>query len=168
MVILIQTWIEIAHHRAHTWRRFFTHHAQFIPGVFDATKTPEEYHDESQFLFWSIVCTGARRYTEDPILLERVASQIMGLALPSLYSMSNAIPAIQAVLLLCLWPLPINTMFKDPSHAMIGAAMQLALQNGLHHFDREQDFARTKMTSGEENRLFRARLWMHCVNIFQM
>jgi transcriptional regulatory protein LEU3 len=91
----------------------------------------------------------------------------MDFALPSLYSISNPIPAIEAVLLLCLWPLPINTMYKDPSHALAGAAMQLAVQNGLHIFGHEQDFIRTRVCSPDSGKVFRAQLWMHCVTVFQ-
>ena len=91
----------------------------------------------------------------------------MEIALPSLYSISRPIPAIQAVLILCLWPLPISTMWKDPSHALIGAAVQLAVQNGLHVVGHEQDFARTLSKSTESERLGRARLWIHCLIVFQ-
>ena len=91
----------------------------------------------------------------------------MDIALPSLYSISRPIPAIRAVLVLCLWPLPISTMWKDPSHALIGAAVQLAVQNGLHVVGHEQDFARTLSKSTESERLSRARLWIHCLIIFQ-
>ena len=149
-----------------TWRSFFERHAEFVPGLCDPSLSPVQYYDLSPFLFWAIVGTGARRH-RDPVLLERVAKHIMEIALPSLYSISRPIPAIQAVLVLCLWPLPISTMWKDPSHALIGAAAQLAVQNGLHMVGHEQDFARTISQSTKSERLSRARLWIHCLMIFQ-
>jgi transcriptional regulatory protein LEU3 len=113
----------------------------------------------------------------------------MDLALPALYSILQPIPAIQAVLLLCSWPMPTSTLFTDPSHALAGAAMQLAIQNGLHILCREQDFARrpTKkeddlgpspaqsidpkseigLWSADGEIVFRIRLWVHCVTVFQ-
>ena len=110
---------------------------------------------------------GARKYTEDSTLLELVTKHIMAFAVSSLYSMSDAVPAIQAVLLLCLWPLPVNTTVKDPSHALAGAAMQLAVQNGLHVYGHEQDFYRENVKCKDTNKLFRARLWVHCATVFQ-
>ena len=147
--------------------RFFLHYAPYIPGVYDSSVSPDEYYGLSQFLFWSIVCTGARKYTKDPTIMERVARRIMNLALSSIYSISQPILAIQAVLLLCLWPLPISTMYKDPSHALAGAAMQLAIQQGLHVFGHEQDFARTQLWFADSDKIFRARLWINCLIVFQ-
>ena len=149
-----------------TWSSFFERYADFVPGLCDEYMSPAQYHDLSPFLFWAIVGTGARRH-RDLVLLERVAKHIMDIALPSLYSISQPIPAIQAVLILCLWPLPISTMWKDPSHALIGAAVQLAVQNGLHMVGHEQDFARTLSKSTRSEILGRARLWIHCLIIFQ-
>lgn len=58
-------------------------------------------------------------------------------------------------------------MFKDPSHALAGAAMQLALVNGLHVFDHEQDFVRQSIERNVSEVALRLRLWVHCVTIFQ-
>ena len=149
-----------------TRRSFFERYANFVPGLCDPSLSSVQYYSLSPFLFWAIVGTGARRH-RDPVLLERVGKHIMEIALPSLYSISKPIPAIQAVLVLCLWPLPISTVLKDPSHALIGAAVQLAVQNGLHMVGYEQDFARTLSKSTESERLSRARLWIHCLIIFQ-
>ena len=129
--------------------------------------TPDRFYEQSPLLYWSIVATGARRYPEDPILFERVVRQILQVALASLFSLSNSIPSIEAVLILCSWPIPVNTMFKDPTHALAGVAMQLAVQNGLHFFGREQDFVRQSIDEARSKVALRFRLWIHCVIIFQ-
>ena len=154
-----------------TWQltrsRFFEHYEPFIPGLFDYNTTPTRFYEQSPLLFWCIVATGARRYTEDPILFERVVRQILQIALTSLFSLSNSIPTIEAVLILCSWPMPVNTMFKDATHALAGVAMQLAVQNGLHIFGREQDFVRQSIDEARSEVALRFRLWIHCVIIFQ-
>lgn len=147
--------------------RFFRHYEPFIPGIFDGCASSNTYFEQSPFLFWTIIATGARSYPDDPIVFERVIRQILRIALGSLFSMANPVPTIQAVLVLCLWPAPINTMFKDPSHALAGAAMQLAVGIGLHVFGNEQDFVRQNIDANDSETSLRFRLWIHCVMIFQ-
>lgn len=103
----------------------------------------------------------------DPTVLQRSARRIKDIMFSSLFSLNQVAPTIQAVLLLLLWPLPIETRFKDTSHALIGAAMQLATQNGFHSFGNQQDFARTRLQPIEDAKIFRARLWMYCIIVFQ-
>ncbi|EXJ69247.1 uncharacterized protein A1O5_07283 [Cladophialophora psammophila CBS 110553] len=129
--------------------------------------SPEQYYERSPFLFWSIVATGARRFADDPTLFQRVVSQVLQIALRALFSYSNPVPNIQAVLILCLWPVPTNTMFRDSSHTLAGVAMQLAVQNGLHIFGREQDYSRQNIDAKNSEVALRFRLWIHCVVTFQ-
>ncbi|KAI9706999.1 MAG: hypothetical protein M1820_004587 [Bogoriella megaspora] len=143
------------------------HCEKFLPGILDHKIPPERFYKESPFLFWSIVSVGARRLEDNPGLLEQVTGHIIGLAVSSLYSMSNPIPAIIAVLLLCMWPLPVNTTTKDTSHALAGAAMQLALQHGLHIFGHDQDFYREPPNCRSNDKIWRARLWILCVTVVQ-
>jgi transcriptional regulatory protein LEU3 len=133
-----------------------------IPGIFVNDRPPEQLYPKCPAAFWAIVSVGARKYQQDPHLLDFIGSRIVDLAVSSIYSMTNATPAIAAVLLLCLWPIPINTTYKDPSHALAGAAMQLALQNGLHIWGHEEDFYRDQESCAYEGEVFRARLWAQC------
>lgn len=128
---------------------------------------PEQYYQRSPLLFWSILATGARRYTDDPTLFQRVVSQILQIALGTLFSFSNPVTTIQAVLILSLWPIPTNTLFHDSSHTLAGVAMQLAVQNGLHIFGREQDYSRQNVNEANSEVTLRFRLWIHCVVTFQ-
>ena len=114
-----------------------------------------------------MACTGARRF-HDVGYFQQAASKVRELVTASILQIQDPIPTIQAILILCLWPLPVDTMWKDPSHTMAGAAMQLAVQNGLHKFRHEQDFRRTQINSSDRNmRPFRIYLWLNCVIIFQ-
>lgn len=113
-----------------------------------------------------MVCTGARHFP-DMKFLHSVSDKVRVLTGSNLLQIQDPIPAIQACLILCLWPLPVDTMWKDPSHALAGAAMQLAIQNGLHEFRHEQDFRRTQICSNDRIRVFRVQLWLYCVIVFQ-
>ena len=132
--------------------------------------TPAESYEQSPFLFWVIMYVGSRR-DKDPTLMEQLATRVVDLAFSSLASRSQPIQIVQGLLLLCSWPVPIDTKGKDISHVLGGAAMQLAMQNGLHIFSDGQEFARTRLrlrsNDKENDAQFRARLWACCVTICQ-
>lgn len=145
---------------------FFDHYAPFLPGIFDSDTSLTDCHRRSPFLFWAMVCTGARHF-QDSAFSQKVGSKVREIAASALFQIQDPTPTIQAALILCLWPLPIDTHWKDPSHALAGAAMQLAVQNGLHTFRHEQDFRRVQIDSNDRARMFRISLWLHCIMIFQ-
>jgi transcriptional regulatory protein LEU3 len=124
-------------------------------------------YEYSRVLFWTVVYVGARKYPKDPTIVESLIKPLAELIWKSLSDPGHAIPTIQAVLILCLWPLPVDSTFKDQINAISGAAMQLAIQKGLPYASREQDFVPVALKQFEGDTLLRARLWMHCVVIFQ-
>ena len=127
--------------------------------------SPNEYYELSPFLFWSIIVTGSRQYAEDPTILDRITQLITPLAFSSMALRSTPIPVIQGLLILCTWRLPTNSMYKDMTHVLCGAAVHLATQIGLHVAGVGQDFARTPLKKDQDQKIFRTKLWMHCVNI---
>jgi hypothetical protein len=56
----------------------------------------------------------------------------------SLFDPEPAIPTLQAVLILCLWPVPADRRFPDQNHTIAGAAMQIAMQEGLPYASKMQ------------------------------
>lgn len=148
--------------------RFFNHYSKFLPGTFiNAEKSPELYFEESPFLFWAIIATGSRHLEHESRLYRLAAQEVRG-AFQPLLNVTNPVPVIQGSLILCLWPLPVDTMWKDPSHVFAGAAHSLAVQNGLSVTGHEQDFARTRSSSTKEMRDLRVHLWLNCCLTFQM
>ena len=167
---------------------FHEHYAPSIPEIFKADTVPDACYAESPLLFWAIVCTGSRKY-RDPTLLERLSKRMVPLALSTIVANSQPIHAIKAALLLCCWPMPINMLYKDPSQALAGAAMLLAVQSGLHLLKSGECFARrpTKlppppvsrhMSSKHSGRdvtftqlgvtaQYRAQLWVSCLVALQ-
>jgi transcriptional regulatory protein LEU3 len=149
-----------------TCSRFFEHYSASLP-IIDPTLSPDQCYSQSPFLFWAIVCIGSRRYPDDPTLLGWLAPRINSLALSSLSSRTTPIQKIQGLLLLCTWPIPINTMSKDITNILSGAALHLALQIGLHVLGVGQDFERNKVDADETEKIFRARLWLQCLKTCQ-
>ncbi|KAL7916132.1 hypothetical protein GGI35DRAFT_21864 [Trichoderma velutinum] len=146
---------------------FCEHYAPAVSGIFDPEKTPNQIYEYSAFLFWAVIYVGARKYHKDPTIVEALALPLARLTRESLFDPEHAISTLQAVLILCLWPLPVDSTFKDQTHAIAGAAMQLAIQKGLPYSSRKQDFVRVALRQPEGDKLFRARLWVYCLIVFQ-
>jgi len=107
--------------------------------------------------------TGARRYSEDRVVLEKTSQHIIPLAFASMARRSAQIPVIQGLLILCIWRIPTNSMYKDMAHLMCGAAVHLSTQAGLHISGVGQDFAREPLKKDQDQKVTRARLWLCCV-----
>lgn len=145
---------------------FFRNYAHHLP-IVDLGIAPNLHHEESPVLFWTIVVIGSRRYAADPTLLGRLAPSVISLALASLSSRAGPLQLIRALLLLCSWPMPINSMSKDISHVFSGAAMHLAMQIGLHILGVGQEFARTRLKPDDAVVASRAKLWIFCLLVCQ-
>ncbi|RKL06507.1 hypothetical protein BFJ68_g10302 [Fusarium oxysporum] len=148
--------------------RFFNHYSKLLPGILNENEVNcESYLKESSLLFWTIIATGSRRL-EHATKLHRIAVQhIRGGTFQPLLYITNPIPIIKSSLILCLWPLPVDTIWKDPSDVYAGTAHSLAVQNGLFVNGHEQDFARTHTSLSKEIRDIRAHLWLNCCLVFQ-
>ncbi|KAF5977766.1 zinc finger protein transcription factor [Fusarium bulbicola] len=148
--------------------RFFNHYSKLLPGIFSESDVNyESCFKESSLLFWTIVVTGARHLEHAAKLHQIAAQHIRGGTFQPLLHITNPIPIIKSSLILCLWPLPVDTMWKDPSHVYAGIAHSLAVQNGLFIDGHEQDFARTHTSLSKEMRDTRAHLWLNCCLVFQ-
>jgi transcriptional regulatory protein LEU3 len=131
--------------------------------VLDTSLGPNEYYELCPFLFWSIVTTGSRRYPDDRTVLEKTSQAIIPLAFASMARRSAQIPIIEGLLILCIWRIPTNSMYKDMAHLMCGAAVHLSTQIGLHISGVGQDFSRTPLKKDQDQKIIRARLWLCCV-----
>ncbi|KAF1918483.1 hypothetical protein BDU57DRAFT_572683 [Ampelomyces quisqualis] len=144
------------------FRLFFTQYHPLFP-VLDPKLGPNDYYDLSPFLFWSIIVTGSRRYPEDRNVLEKTSQHIIPLAFASMARRAAQIPVIEGLLILCIWRIPTNSMYKDMAHLMCGAAVHLSTQIGLHISGVGQDFARMPLKKDQDQEVIRAKLWLCCV-----
>ncbi|KAF3056517.1 Regulatory protein LEU3 [Daldinia childiae] len=87
------------------------------------------------------------------------------MALLALQESDSPIETLQGIILLCHWPVPTTSMYKDMTQLLSGAALHLAMQIGLHIVGTGQDFARTVLPSNADHssRVFRAQLWIQCL-----
>ncbi len=140
--------------------RFFERYHPLLP-ILDPSLNPNAYYRLSQFLFWMIVITGARRYPKDRSILGKLGPQVNTLCFWAIQSPAAPIPTIQGLLLVCVWPMPINSVYKDITSVLSGAAMHLAILAGLHVAGAGHEFLEDKVISDPAEKESRARLWLH-------
>ncbi|OQU98991.1 hypothetical protein CLAIMM_04698 isoform 1 [Cladophialophora immunda] len=141
---------------------FFEKNLPYLP-IFDQKLQPNDCYGASPFLFWTILAIGSRRYSKDPTLILLLAPKVLELAKAAIFSLERVLPTIQALVLLCTWQMPIDTLQKDVTPQLAGAMIQLATNVGLHVYGSVQDFTRVPLKYDSQQRSFRTRLWSMCL-----
>ncbi|KAK5065028.1 hypothetical protein LTR84_000863 [Exophiala bonariae] len=133
--------------------------------VVDSDLKPRECYEKSVLLFWTVVAIGSRRYVKDPTLVISLAPKLTELVEKNILSTETdgVLFTIQALLLLCAWPIPFDSLSHDCSSTIAGAVLGLAMSNGLHVLGVGQDFARKKLVDDHKSRRLRAKLWSICI-----
>lgn len=147
--------------------RFFKFYHPVLP-ILDSTLSPNDCYAQSPFLFWTILATGCRRYSQDPTMLESIGPHINGMAFASMSSRSASIQTLQGLLVLCTWAVPLKSMTRDVTYIICGAAIHLAMQIGLHIPGVGQDFEPNQLRFCELERMFRDRLWSFTCIVCQL
>jgi transcriptional regulatory protein LEU3 len=81
----------------------------------------------------------------------------------AIFAQERVLSTIQALVILCTWQMPIDTLQKDITPHLAGAMIQLATFVGLHVYGSVQDFSRVPLKYDNQQRNFRARLWSICL-----
>ncbi|OAG38588.1 hypothetical protein AYO21_07248 [Fonsecaea monophora] len=145
---------------------FKRHCMAYVPMV-ETLLTPNECHQQSPLLFWTIIAVGSRKYSENPTLIILLGPKVSKLAKLALFAQEPVLLTIQAFLLLCSWPMPFEALSNDITPVLAGAVLQLATTIGLHVSGVGQEFARTKVNQDLTYRMARGRLWAACVVVSQ-
>ncbi|EGU74389.1 hypothetical protein FOXB_15101, partial [Fusarium oxysporum f. sp. conglutinans Fo5176] len=124
--------------------RYIKHNHPYLP-LIDEKKSPHEYYERSDLLFWVIMAVAARRHKSQPTLLPRLARNVTDLLWKTLRSMSHSISTIRALCLLCTWPFPTSSSTSDPTFMLVGIMLQMSTQMGLHCAFDAQDFAKVPL-----------------------
>ncbi|MCJ1463102.1 hypothetical protein MMC07_001707 [Pseudocyphellaria aurata] len=148
------------------FRHFFTVYHPFLQ-ILDPTKSPDDYYQSSTLLFWMIVAVAARQYRVEPTLLTTIAGPVNRLLWTSLADVPQSHLVVQAMCLLCTWPLPFSSTSSDQTFMLSGLMTHIALQIGLHRPSHAQDFTKFKVELREEELKDRVRTWAACNIIAQ-
>lgn len=131
--------------------------------LLDADIPIDEIRRKCPVLFWTIVVTASRSLPA----YSHIFADLRHI-LPSLISGTffhrdyYSILPCQALLVLCVWPLPIEKQREDVRWIYSGIAMQMAIASGLHKVDFVHEYADAGATkpSAQERRAM-IRTW-HC------
>lgn len=139
---------------------FFSFYAPFLPFL-NPDRLPDEYHQRSPLLFWTIIAIGARHYKKDRIHTA-LSAPVMRLTWQTLAEVPQSHHVVKALCLLCTWPFSTSSTSTDPTFMLCGAMMHIALQIGLHRPSHSQDFSKFKLDLRETEVGDRVKTWATC------
>ncbi|KAK2003418.1 hypothetical protein LX36DRAFT_696918 [Colletotrichum falcatum] len=110
--------------------QYLEHFHPYFPIV--RSQDPDRMYKQSPVLFWTLIAVSSRRYTRDvelfPFLAENLPREVWAAVSTPPISMST----VNALLVLCTWPLPTLRFLSDPSSSYIAIAQNAALLLGMH------------------------------------
>ncbi|KAK0614841.1 hypothetical protein B0T17DRAFT_510672 [Bombardia bombarda] len=135
----------------------FHHQFPFIGGkrelVRDCIQCP--------LLYWAIVSIASKVNPKHHNLPIQLTWPVRRLAADTALK-PPSLPLVQALLLLCLWPLPFASMDDDPSWTFVGIATHKALQMALHKSTFERNFDNQMSRLNELTRQTMRSTWLAC------
>lgn len=137
--------------------RFVNDYLPFFPIM--SSKSASELYAQSQLLFWT-VCLTACLSDPEPTLYNQLSSLIKQLAIETCWIRTPRSTHIsQALLILCMWPLPNAKVLDDCSYRFVGLAKSLGYQLGLHRGKFMSEFSRTQVSLQDAEK-WRTRTWL--------
>ncbi|CDH14240.1 related to Putative transcription factor SEF1 [Zygosaccharomyces bailii ISA1307] len=136
---------------------FVTRFLPYFPIMY--TNSVTELYSQSQLLFWTVMLTACLSDPE-PSMYIKLAALIKQLAIETCWIRTPRSTHItQALLILCIWPLPNQKVLDDCSYRLVGLAKCLSYQLGLHRGEFISEFTRTQ-TSMPDAEKWRTRTWL--------
>ncbi|CAI1803865.1 hypothetical protein SEUBUCD646_0B00570 [Saccharomyces eubayanus] len=136
---------------------FVTRYLPYFPIMYSNNAT--ELYSQSQLLFWTVMLTASLSDPE-PTMYSKLSSLIKQLAIETCWIRTPRSTHIsQALLILCIWPLPNQKVLDDCSYRFVGLAKSLSYQLGLHRGEFISEFTRTQ-TSMPNAEKWRTRTWL--------
>jgi hypothetical protein len=119
-------------------------------------------HNDQPFLFWTLVVIVSSRLSGNTYgeLYDHLQDPYTQLLKDELVRAPMPLHNIQALVFLCMWPLPVTFQAKDPSWLYCGVAMQAARYMGLDKEQRLPSFRALGVVSGSSQA--RINTWLGC------
>ena len=130
----------------------------FLP-VVDVVNPFDDVKTNSALLFWAVVLIASRFHVVYHIYYSRLIAPFKQLLSSHIVNCIRSVYTIQTLLLLCLWPLPVDNQKLDPTWNYCGLAVTGVMQMGLHtdstRWTRSPDQNSSSM-------LVRLKTWLAC------
>ncbi|KIV79575.1 hypothetical protein, variant 1 [Exophiala sideris] len=142
------------------FRDYFQRYHPLFP-VLDPAIAPSSIQIDCPPLFWAVITTAARSTRPDlyPALCDLVPSMISG----TFFHQSHSAQPCQALLILCMFPLPTTKSREDVRWMYSGMAMQMATLVGLHKTASDHEYRKAgTVRVPEEDRQELTRTWCCC------
>ncbi|KAK9488321.1 hypothetical protein V1527DRAFT_457600 [Lipomyces starkeyi] len=139
---------------------FQSNYHPYLP-VVDICKGPDNIYLKSDLLFWIILETASRIYS-DLALFPILSSKVKELVARQLNSPLRSAYDVQAILIFTVWPPPAGSLNSDPSWNTCGLAMFNAVKLGLHCPGKTQDFGRVKVSPMLSETQEQVKTWVTC------
>ncbi|TDZ71767.1 Citrinin biosynthesis transcriptional activator ctnR [Colletotrichum trifolii] len=110
--------------------RYFEYFHHYFPIV--RSQDPDKLYRLSPVLFWAIIAVASRRYAKDSTLFSFLIENLPKEVWSAVANPPLSISTINALLLLCTWPLPSLRFLTDPSSSYVAIAQNAALALGFH------------------------------------
>lgn len=137
--------------------RFMKEYNPHFPTM--SSPSASDLYAQSQLLFW-VVCLTACLSDPEPTLYNQLSSLIKQLAIETCWIRTPRSTHIsQALLILCMWPLPNQKVLDDCSYRFVGLAKSLGYQLGLHRGKFISEFSRTQVALPDAEK-WRTRSWL--------
>lgn len=141
-----------------TLDRYFLRYDGFCP-ILPCSSKFLEYTQSCPLLFWTIIVTALRGYPEQKDLYATIADKVRSLAFEAAKPANTSLQSLQALLLLCQWPLPYDRM-EDPSHPFVALATHMGFRMGLHRPGHAGEYGVD--SCNRDNEVLRQKTWASC------
>jgi hypothetical protein len=128
--------------------------------ILDTRKSINAIHDMSPILFWTIGIVSSRFHGEHSSCFLELKEAYLELLSTTLVKAIRSVHTIQALLIICLWPLPVKKQIYDPSWGYCSLAVSAALQIGLHQSGSQWEYGFHKLSARDVE--FRTKTWLGC------
>jgi hypothetical protein len=100
--------------------------------ILSPSPSADALYEVSPLLFWTIIITAARHDRTDLSLLESLLPAVKTLLWSTIARPPHVLPSLQAMTVLCVWPLPVSSWSQDITYILGGVLKSAAQQVGLH------------------------------------
>ncbi|KAK9482841.1 hypothetical protein V1527DRAFT_475109 [Lipomyces starkeyi] len=143
------------------FEHFRRNHFVYFP-ILDEDFSAADLVQSCPLLFWTIIIISSRYHTRHCSIYRRLFDPYIEILSNTLVHSIRSVRVIQAILYVCLWPLPISKQHGDPSLTYCGVAVNASLILGLHRpVVENENRNRSHVFVGDSEE--RMRTWRGCI-----
>ncbi|KAK9366853.1 hypothetical protein V1509DRAFT_654457 [Lipomyces kononenkoae] len=143
------------------FEHFRRNHYLYFP-ILDRDFCPTELAQSCPLLFWTIIVISSRHHSQYSSIYPSLVAPYKTILSNALVRPIDSVRVIQAILYICLWPLPIHGQNGDPSFTYCGMAVNASLRLGLHDPSMQNE-SRIQRRFYVGDREERVRTWRGCI-----